>query len=126
MAAKLLIEDLYSYEIKSHVDQEIQATIHINEQSTVYKGHFPEFAITPGVCQVLMIKEVLEGALRISLRLSEGKSVKFTSMHEPGRESEIDARITYARSGSQISADGMLYRGETRYLKIRCEFIEQP
>jgi 3-hydroxyacyl-[acyl-carrier-protein] dehydratase len=126
MSAKLLIEDLYSYEIMVHVDQEIHATIHLNEQSTVYKGHFPGFAITPGVCQVLMVKEILEGALRVSLRLSEGKSIKFTSMHEPGKERAIDARITYTRSGNQISADGKLYRGETRYLKIRCEFIEQP
>jgi 3-hydroxyacyl-[acyl-carrier-protein] dehydratase len=121
----MIINDLCSYNVLKHVDQAIEATISINENSTVYEGHFPHRAITPGVCQVLMIKEILEEALGAHVILSGAKYIKFTAIHEPGKAKEICAKIKYYRDGERFGVEGLLFKGETRYLKFKGEFIRQ-
>jgi 3-hydroxyacyl-[acyl-carrier-protein] dehydratase len=121
----MLIRDLYTYKIEDHSGQVIKALIAINEKSTIYEGHFPLQAITPGVCQVLMIKEILERELGTALLLSGAKNIKFTAVHEPGKAKEINARISYEQNGNRVNVDGWLYKGETVYLKFRGEFTEQ-
>ncbi|MEN8157080.1 MAG: hypothetical protein ABFS10_09020 [Bacteroidota bacterium] len=128
----MLISDLYKYLITSRQlpatsgqEGTIEATVTVNRESAVYRGHFPGFAITPGVCQVLMIQEILEGALNIRLRLSGAKSIKFTAMHEPDKAGEIQARISYTRDGSRLTVEGMLFKETTTYLKFKGAFIEQ-
>lgn len=121
----MIINDLCSYNVMEHVDQTIEATISINENSTVYKGHFPQHAITPGVCQVLMIKEIMEEALGAPLILSGAKYIKFTAIHEPGKAKEIRAKIKYNSDGERFGVEGLLFKGETGYLKFKGEFVRQ-
>lgn len=118
----MLISDLYTCRVTGHKDHVIEAGIQVNGDSTVYMGHFPNFAVTPGVCQVLMIKEILQGEMDTPLRLSEAKYIKFTAVHEPGKARQINARISYTVKGSAFAVEAELFRGETRYLKIKGEF----
>ena len=122
----MIINDLCSYKVLEHVDQAIEATILINENSTVYKGHFPHRAITPGVCQVLMIKEIMEEVLGAPVILSGAKYIKFTAIHEPGKAKEIRAKIKYNSDGDRFGVEGLLFKGETGYLKFKGEFVRQP
>jgi 3-hydroxyacyl-[acyl-carrier-protein] dehydratase len=121
----MLIEELYTMDVRTNAEGLVEAGIRVNGRCPVYQGHFPGFPITPGVLQVQIIKEVLEGALGQDLRLSDARSVKFTSMHEPDRAAEIAARIRYERVGERIRADAVLYYGETVYMKLKGEFISQ-
>jgi len=118
----MLISDLYTYKVVSHTDHVIDAIVSVNRQSSVYKGHFPHFAVTPGVCQLLMIKEVLQGELRIPLHLAKAKQIKFTAVHHPDRAGKINVRISYMRDGQRIGVDGLLFTGNTRYLIFKGEF----
>ncbi len=118
----MLISDLYTYRVTGHKDHVIEARIQVNGDSVVYGGHFPNFAVTPGVCQILMIKEILQGEMDTPLWLSEAKYIKFTALHEPGKAREINARISYTAIGPDFTVEGVLFMGETRYLKIRGEF----
>lgn len=121
----MLIADLYTFEVKSHGDQKIEATISVNPGSGVFSGHFPGFAVTPGVCQVLMIKEVLEKALLTPLLLTTAKSIKFTAVHEPEKAQEIFGRIHYTQRGDSYDVEGSLFQGEVTYLKFKGEFRRQ-
>ena len=90
----MLTTDLFSFEIAGHeMGREINARISINENSSVYDGHFPGYPVTPGVCQVLMIKEILLSQLDTPLQLSKAKEIKFNNLHEPGKVKTIQARI---------------------------------
>ncbi len=134
ISVNMLISDLYTYKLKvnsgkspvaGRMEGTIEATVSINSHSIVYKGHFPGFAITPGVCQVLMIQEILEGELNIRLRLTGAKNIKFTAMHEPDKAEKIEARISYSADGSRLGVEGVLFNGTTTYLKFKGAFIEQ-
>ena len=117
--------DLYSFEISGHeAGREIRARISINEHSQVYAGHFPGFPVTPGVCQVQMIKDILLEVLEIPLQLSKARDIKFNTMHEPGKVRAIDARITYEPAGEKtVKVTAQLFDGNTKYLSFRGEVI---
>ncbi len=118
----MLIGDLYTYEVISHADHAFDAIVSVNRQSSVYRGHFPNFAVTPGVCQVLMIKEILQGEFDTPLRMAKAKQIKFTAVHHPDRARKINVRISYSIEGQNIVVDGLLFTGNTRYLKFKGEF----
>jgi 3-hydroxyacyl-[acyl-carrier-protein] dehydratase len=118
----MLISDLYTYKVISHADHAIEAIVSVNRESSVYRGHFPQIAVTPGVCQVLMIKEILQEEINTPLRIAEAKQIKFTAVHQPDLAREINVRISYSEEGQRIVVDGLLFTGETRYLKFKGEF----
>ena len=122
----MLTTDLYSFEITGHeIGHEISARIFLNENSSIYAVHFPGFPVTPGVCQVLMVKEILVEVLDIPLQLSKAKDIKFNSVHEPGKVSILKGRIKYEKVGKRtISVTAQLFDGNTKYLSFRGEFIE--
>lgn len=121
----MINNDLCSYNLLEHMDMAIEATISFNENSTIYQGHFPQRAITPGVCQVLMIKEILEEALGASMILTGAKYIKFTAIHEPGKAREIHAKINYRFDGERYGVEGLLFKEKTGYLKFKGEFIRE-
>jgi 3-hydroxyacyl-[acyl-carrier-protein] dehydratase len=122
----MLTTDLYSFVITGHeVGSEIRAMITLNESSSVYAGHFPEFPITPGVCQVLMIKEILVEELNVPLQLSKAKSIKFNAMHEPGKVKKIQTWIKYEMDENRmLNVNAQLFEGETKFLSFKGEFIQ--
>ena len=129
--------DLYSFEILGHktgdeigdkagdhTGHEIHARISVNEHSSVYAGHFPGFPVTPGVCQVQMIKDILVEALDIPLQLSKARDIKFNNLHEPGKEKTIEGRIKYKMDEHNIiHVNARLFAGDTKYISLRGEFV---
>jgi len=122
----MLTTDLYSFEITGHeIGHEISASISVNENSPVYAGHFPGFPVTPGVCQVLMIKEILVELLGTPLQLSKARDIKFNNLHEPGKAKTILTRIKYEMDENRmIHVNAQLFEGNTKYLSFKGEFIE--
>jgi len=119
--------DLFTYSILQHDGNRIQAAIKVNPASAIYAGHFPGFPVTPGVCQLEMIGEILEGALGAPLRLTQAKNLKFTAVHEPGKAPEVEATITYLhREDGILEVTGSIHEGLTTYFKLKGEYTRQP
>ncbi|OFX80043.1 MAG: hypothetical protein A2X12_10515 [Bacteroidetes bacterium GWE2_29_8] len=119
----MLINDLYKYNIISKTDSEIRASIILNKDNLIYKGHFPNIPITPGVCQILIIKEILKKELKINLMIELLSEVKFLAMHNPLEKAQIESIINYKYTDTgRISVTGLLYSDEIKYLKFKGEF----
>jgi len=119
--------DLFIYSILQHDGNRIQAAIKLNPASAVYAGHFPGFPVTPGVCQLEMIGEILEGALGGPLRLVQAKNLKFNTLHEPGKAPEVEATIAYRyREDGILEVTGSIHEGQTTYFKLKGEYARQP
>ena len=121
----MVIKSLYRYQISSRAENQLEAILQIDSNHPLFKGHFPGFAITPGVCQLLMIREILEGELDMSLMLASARQVKFTAVHEPETEAEIGASISFSKKGDQLEVNARLSSNEKVYLKLRGEFKRQ-
>ena len=118
----MLRNDLYTYRLTSREENRIDARLRIDANHPLYLGHFPGFAITPGVCQIIMIKDILEGELGLSLMLSRARQIKFTAVHEPGKDAEMDASISFSQERDHLEVSAQLKNKTKVFLKIKGEF----
>ena len=89
---------------------DLGATVRLLPESTVYRGHFPGYPITPGVCMVQIALELIGE----NVRLVAAKNIKFTSPVFPGEGAEL--RFNIAGEGENWSVD--VYDGETLSAKM--------
>jgi len=73
----------------------IVAAITVNEQSEIFKGHFPGQPIVPGACMLQLVKEVLEDALKSPFQLKKADQIKFIAMITPENTGQLVLEIVY-------------------------------
>jgi len=106
-------------------DGTIIAKISINAQSEIFKGHFPDQPVVPGVCMLQLVKDVLEDELKKSLQLIKAGQLKFIAMLVPGNEQELILDISYKfLEDSNIKAIAKLTSGDMIYFKFQGSFKE--
>jgi 3-hydroxyacyl-[acyl-carrier-protein] dehydratase len=62
---------------------EYHAEVRLDSAHGIFLGHFPGNPIFPGVCQIDMVREVLEEITGTGLFLKESTQVKFLRMVKP-------------------------------------------
>jgi 3-hydroxyacyl-[acyl-carrier-protein] dehydratase len=79
---------LYNIEKLDLVHDLVKAQVKLNPDHEIFKGHFPEMQILPGVCTLQIIKELLYKLVNKNLTLVKGNNIKFTAIINP-RETEL-------------------------------------
>ena len=117
--------DLFSIHKLAHQNGIINATLDINQDSVILKGHFPDHPIVPGACMLQIIKEVLEEVLNLSLRLKKAGHLKFITMIDPITVSTVELNIScrYPEDGT-ISIIARLSNPDIVYFKFQGNFIK--
>lgn len=88
----MLVKELYSIH-ETDTTTGIRAVLHINAEHAVFKGHFPEVPVLPGVCMIQIIKELIEKEYNIRTCLKEADMIKFLSMMNPKENNELHVDI---------------------------------
>lgn len=86
----MLIPDFYSVKEFNFINNQLKAVIELNPEHDVFKGHFPNNPVTPGVCMLQILKELTEQATKTNLFIKECSNVKFMALINP----EINAILT--------------------------------
>lgn len=68
---------------KGETDKKSVYRVFIFSEHEVYKGHFPEFPILPGVMLLQMVREMSEENTGKNLQLKSAQNVKFLKMISP-------------------------------------------
>lgn len=89
----MLIQDYYIIKDSTPVHDATVFHIHLNENSTVYQGHFPEKPVSPGVCNIQMIKECAENLCKKELRISNLQLCRLTTLITPQTHPDLDVTI---------------------------------
>ena len=100
----------------------IIASVEIDINNDILKGHFPDQPVVPGACMVQLVKEVLADTLNKQLRLTKADNIKFLSLIEPGIGS-LQLNINYQLSGSDIKVSAALLSGEVTFMKLQGIFV---
>jgi len=79
----ILKNSLYVIEGQSAPEGAVSYDIRLQPDHTIYKAHFPEEPITPGVCVIQIAKELLEEHLQRQLAIKAVKNVKFLAVVSP-------------------------------------------
>ena len=89
---------LYSIVSKEITDNGGVFHIRLNPECIIYKAHFPEQPITPGVCITQIAVELAEIIVGHSLQMIGIKNVKFLSIMTPDSQTEVPYNITIKSS----------------------------
>lgn len=78
-----LLNNLYMISKRETTSLSAQYDIFLEEKSFIYKAHFPNEPITPGVCIIQIAKELLEDYAHKHYTIKAIKNVKFLNVISP-------------------------------------------
>lgn len=116
----MLLKDFYKViSLEENDSQKYLAIIFVNEKHEVFKGHFPDNPIMPGVCMMQIIKELTEQITESSLVMQRLINVKFMALINPEATPELrlELDITTTDEGL-IKVKNTTYFNETVALKL--------
>ena len=120
----VLQDNLFSIMSQAQEDGQPAFQVRIHKEWPIYKAHFPGHPITPGVCIVQMIQELLQVHLGRKVSLRKAKTVKYTAIISPDEVSELSVsfpKIEQQEDGS-LKVQAQVAGGETIYTKLSATF----
>jgi 3-hydroxyacyl-[acyl-carrier-protein] dehydratase len=124
----MLLADFYQFnpfsvqQIENRI--KIETEIVLNLDHEIFKGHFPNFPIVPGVCMVKVVKEIVEMHLGKRLFLESASTIKFLAMLNPEVQQRVNIEVEVrpvVDSGYEI--EGKLFFGPTTFFKMKANFL---
>ena len=100
--------------------------IRLLSSSAIYQGHFPGSPVTPGVCQVGMIAELLGTCFGKNVTLREIKNLKFMEVLRP--EPSVEPVVVFEKmdeADKNLSVRGKVTVGERTVTKFSLGFEKQ-
>ncbi|MBC7694361.1 MAG: hydroxymyristoyl-ACP dehydratase [Burkholderiales bacterium] len=88
----------------------------------IFKGHFEQMPIVPGVCQTQIIKELLQIETGQSLVLTKGDNIKFTGMIIPTEHTEVYVEISFKKEDNNYIVDAKLFFENITFTKFKGSF----
>lgn len=77
---------LYKVINENESPERVTYSLSLNQECPIYKAHFPNMPITPGVCIIQVVKELLEDHLKMNLQTAGVKNAKFLRVLKPTDE----------------------------------------
>lgn len=119
------INDIFGIHQITHTHGTIKATLGINTQSEIFKGHFPDQPVVPGACMLQIVKDVLESALNNTIRLKKADHLKFISMIVPSLNDMAELDIIYKPiAEGSINVTAKLIASDVICFKFQGNFVE--
>ena len=116
----MLVHGFYTIQKTEAMDGIIKSTILLNPKHEVYKGHFPGQPVVPGVIQLQIIKEMLEGNLDQPLMISHVSSAKYLRIVTPDTSPELNITIHYNKTEeNEIKVNALICSTETTFTKVK-------
>jgi len=121
----MLIPHFYSVKEFNFTDNQLKAIIELNPEHDVFKGHFPNNPVTPGVCMLQILKELTEQATNTNLFIKECSNVKFMALINPevNEVLAITIDINQVEENFKIKASASFQ--ETVALKVNALLTQQ-
>lgn len=117
--ASILLDHFYRIESLQKEDTGISARVTFDVGHPIFRGHFPDMPIVPGVCQTQMLAEVINQALNADLQLRSAASIKFLSVVDPTRNPTLDLIITFTNTDSAYNVSAQYKWEETTFFKFK-------
>ncbi|MEI6433556.1 MAG: 3-hydroxyacyl-ACP dehydratase [Bacteroidota bacterium] len=106
---------------------QISALVLLNPSHQIFQGHFPGNPVVPGVCQIQMIKELIEQGIKKTIRLTESDNIKFLLMINPLEIPRLKFDILIKKlSEKQFTATATISYESSLFLKFKGKFEDVP
>ena len=123
----MLLKDYYTITSQS-TDRESGATlfrIKLNDGHEIYKGHFPEKAVSPGVCNIQMMKECAERVVGKGLIIKQMSQCKMPAMITPDGTPELSVSTLITETDGGYSLVSSIFNESTTYITFKGTLIAE-
>jgi 3-hydroxyacyl-[acyl-carrier-protein] dehydratase len=125
MTDTFLLNDFYTVtSIQKPEEKKVLANIKLNAAHDIFKGHFEQMPIVPGVCQTQIIKELLQEEVKQNLVLTKGDNIKFTGMIIPGDHPVVCVELSYKKEENNYMVEAKLFYENTIFTKFKGTFSQ--
>ena len=115
----MLFPNFYSITKKEQINEtKYQFGVSLNPDHEIFKGHFPNNPVTPGVCMMQIIKELTQNVCGLNLQLSQSNNIKFMALINPMVNSDLVLELDVVQSETEVKVKNTTYFGETTALKL--------
>jgi 3-hydroxyacyl-[acyl-carrier-protein] dehydratase len=118
----MLIDNFYSILELQSDDASLQAIIDIDKNHPIFKGHFPETPVVPGVCMLQIVKELVEKAENKKFRMTHGDNIKFLSVINPDQNNRVKVEIQFSSTAGVYSVQAIFYTEMVACFKFKGSF----
>ena len=120
-----LLNKFYTIESVQNNDNELVFQIKLNNEHYIYKAHFPENPITPGVCILQIAQELLEEHLSVRLELKILHNIKYMSILSPISTPNVSIQLLYTQNSEELKLKGTIKSESTTFSKFSSTYIVQ-
>lgn len=100
-----------------------EVLIRLNPSHSLFKGHFPDNPVVPGVCQLRIFTEVLSHIEKRLLVMKEADQIKFLAMINPNEYPELSLIMKFLKTDNEgIKLTAELLSGEKKFLKFKARY----
>ncbi|MDL2262298.1 beta-hydroxyacyl-ACP dehydratase [Bacteroidales bacterium OttesenSCG-928-I21] len=120
-------DNFFSIISRSETTNSTTFVVEFNAEHEIYKAHFPNNPITPGVCIIQVIKELFSDLKQKKFFIKQVKSVKFTSpinpLVTPKVSYQLDIEDTDEENSYHIKA--ITYADNTIFSKVNLLLVAE-
>lgn len=110
---------LYKVINENKFPERVTYSLSLNQECPIYKAHFPNMPITPGVCIIQVVEELLEDHLKMNLQTADVKNAKFLRVLKPADKVICVNLVQIQKQKQIIKAQAMVTdSSDTVYAKI--------
>ena len=120
----MLIENYYKINDIVREEGKTLFQISLSPDCKVYEGHFPGEPVSPGVCNIQMIKECAEQVVGKSLLLNNLQQCRLTTLVTPLVHPQVEVIISMEEKGDIYKLKATIGKGEEIYLELKAELTE--
>lgn len=117
----MLKDDFFTITGKENGEGLVVYHIELNPNHPIFRGHFPGNPISPGVCNIGMIKVCAEEETGSNLFIGNLKQCKFSHLVTPGENKELDIVLKLEDTGDIVKIAASIIKGDTKFMELKAE-----
>lgn len=123
----MLLKNFYSIVTTESLDPKSFTTIvDLQKKHDIFKGHFPNFPVTPGVGMLQIIKELTQNYSKHDLFLESASQVKFLTLVDPNKNPRLKFAITLNEDSETVKVKNVTsFEDGTIVLKCNVNFAKR-
>ncbi len=114
----MLLNGFYEIISQTENDGELITSVHFNSRHEIYKAHFPGNPITPGVCIVQILKNIVCEKFEKDMVFSPVTNIKFLNVINPEETPEVDFNVKYTLVDEKVKVNVTVADSAKIYTKL--------
>ena len=118
----MLLNDFFTINNRESSPTEIWAELIIDPNHKIFKGHFPNLPVVPGVCMMQMIKEIYEELTGNTTNLVQAAELKFLAVINPLENNLVHASVKMTQNeNGMVNINASIFKDDLVHFKCKAQ-----